>query len=73
MTEDLPRDDREDKSDGSDERAAKPNDGCVTRGDVAPLFQAEAYLNGDAKQIRLSDHKGDWVVLFFYSSDFTFV
>lgn len=46
---------------------------CVTRDDVAPLFQADAFVNGSAKKIKLSDYKGDWVVLFFYSSDFTFV
>jgi hypothetical protein len=56
-----------------DERVAKLRDNCVTRGDAAPLFRAQAYLDGGTKQIVLSDYKGDWVVLFFYSSDFTFV
>ena len=51
----------------------EPHPRCVTRDDVAPLFQTDAFVNGSAKKIRLSDYKGDWVVLFFYSSDFTFV
>lgn len=40
---------------------------------TAPDFQATAVVNGDFKQIKLSDYKGKWVVLFFYPLDFTFV
>lgn len=40
---------------------------------MAPDFEAEAYYRGDFVTIKLSDFKGQWVVLFFYASDFTFV
>lgn len=40
---------------------------------TAPDFQAMAVANGDFKQVKLSDYKGKWVVLFFYPLDFTFV
>lgn len=48
---------------------------CAHTNDAAPLFVAEAYDNREKKmkQIRLADYRGRWVVLFFYSSDFTFV
>ncbi len=48
---------------------------CAHTNDMAPLFTAEAYDNREKKmkQIRLADYRGRWVVLFFYSSDFTFV
>ena len=39
----------------------------------APDFSAEAVVKGDFKQIRLSDYRGKYVVLFFYPLDFTFV
>src|SRR5271168_3981503 len=39
----------------------------------APDFAAQAYHNGDIKNFKLSEHKGKWVVLFFYPLDFTFV
>lgn len=43
-------------------------------GQQVPDFAAEAYLpDGSFKQIRLSDYKGKWVVVFFYPLDFTFV
>lgn len=41
--------------------------------ELAPDFEAEAYNQGDKITVRLSDYRGHWVVLFFYSSDFTFV
>jgi peroxiredoxin (alkyl hydroperoxide reductase subunit C) len=40
---------------------------------AAPNFSADAYDNGNFKQISLSDFKGKKVVLFFYPLDFTFV
>lgn len=40
---------------------------------TAPEFKGNAVLNGDIKQIALSDFKGKWKVLFFYPLDFTFV
>ena len=39
----------------------------------APEFTADAYFNGEIKQVSLRDYKGKWVVLFFYPLDFTFV
>ena len=42
-------------------------------GKTAPDFEAPAYLDGGFKNIRLSDYKGQWVVICFYPGDFTFV
>lgn len=42
-------------------------------GKPAPDFEANAYVKGGFKNIRLSDYKGKWVVLCFYPGDFTFV
>uniref|UniRef100_H2ZSZ9 thioredoxin-dependent peroxiredoxin n=1 Tax=Latimeria chalumnae TaxID=7897 RepID=H2ZSZ9_LATCH len=42
-------------------------------GKPAPEFQATAVVNGDFKEIKLSDYRGKYVVLFFYPLDFTFV
>lgn len=42
-------------------------------GKPAPDFEASAYINGEFKNIVLSDFKGQWVVLCFYPGDFTFV
>lgn len=39
----------------------------------APEFSGTAVVNGDFKEIKLSDYKGKYVVLFFYPLDFTFV
>ena len=41
--------------------------------EAAPTFSADAYDNGNFKQISLADFKGKKVVLFFYPLDFTFV
>ena len=43
--------------------------------DKAPLFVEDAYFGNEdkIKRISLEDHKGKWVVLFFYPADFTFV
>lgn len=42
-------------------------------GKQAPDFEATAYLNGGFANVKLSDYKGQWVVLCFYPGDFTFV
>ena len=42
-------------------------------GKEAPDFEASAYLDGGFKNIKLSDYRGQWVVLCFYPGDFTFV
>jgi alkyl hydroperoxide reductase subunit AhpC len=39
----------------------------------APQFTGTALVNGQFKEISLSDYKGKYVVLFFYPLDFTFV
>lgn len=40
---------------------------------AAPDFSADAYYRGNQIEIKLSDFKKSWVVLFFYAADFTFV
>lgn len=42
-------------------------------GKSAPDFEATAYVNGGFTNVKLSDFKGQWVVLCFYPGDFTFV
>jgi peroxiredoxin (alkyl hydroperoxide reductase subunit C) len=43
-------------------------------GMVATDFEANAYVQGVGfKPVKLSDHKGKWIVLCFYPGDFTFV
>jgi len=43
-------------------------------GKEAPDFEASAYIPGEGfKNVRLSDYRGQWVVLCFYPGDFTFV
>ncbi len=43
-------------------------------GKEAPDFEATAYIAGQGfKNIKLSDYRGQWVVLCFYPGDFTFV
>eukprot|EP00824_Muranothrix_gubernata_P016796 TRINITY_DN34553_c0_g1_i1.p1 TRINITY_DN34553_c0_g1~~TRINITY_DN34553_c0_g1_i1.p1 ORF type:complete len:206 (-),score=66.21 TRINITY_DN34553_c0_g1_i1:79-672(-) len=39
----------------------------------APDFAAKAVVNGLFKDVKLSDYKGKFLVLFFYPLDFTFV
>jgi len=46
----------------------------VQVGQKAPEFQGQALMpNGEFKDVKLSDYKGKWLVLFFYPLDFTFV
>ena len=47
---------------------------AVLVGKEAPDFSATAVVNGDFKEnFKLSDHRGKYVLLFFYPLDFTFV
>lgn len=39
----------------------------------APEFTAKAFVNGEFVNVNLADYAGKWVVLFFYSGDFTFI
>ena len=45
----------------------------VRLGKPAPDFEANAFVDEGFKPIKLSDFKGQWVVLCFYPGDFTFV
>lgn len=42
-------------------------------GKEAPDFEAIAFHQGKFGTVRLSDYRGQWVVLCFYPADFTFV
>ncbi len=42
-------------------------------GKPAPDFEASAFVDGGFKNLKLSDYKGQWIVLCFYPGDFTFV
>ena len=42
-------------------------------GKPAPDFEAAAFFEGGFKNIKLSDYKGQWIVVCFYPGDFTFV
>jgi hypothetical protein len=43
-------------------------------GQEAPDFEANAFVAGEGfKPIKLSDYKGQWLVVCFYPGDFTFV
>ncbi len=42
-------------------------------GAKAPDFEATALVDGDFKDVKLSDYEGEWTVLCFYPAAFTFV
>merc|ERR1712060_43353 len=42
-------------------------------GKPAPAFSGTAVLNGEFKELKLSDYAGKYLVFFFYPLDFTFV
>lgn len=42
-------------------------------GKPAPDFEANAFVDGGFRPLKLSDFRGKWVVLCFYPGDFTFV
>ncbi|EKV02856.1 peroxiredoxin [Leptolyngbya sp. PCC 7375] len=50
-----------------------PAEGCLRVGQPAPDFTATAVVDQEFKTIKLSDYRGQYVVLFFYPLDFTFV
>ncbi len=57
-----------------DEESMKEATKMIARiGKPAPDFEAAAYVDGNFKNIKLSDYRGKWVVLCFYPGDFTFV
>ncbi|MEQ8971554.1 MAG: peroxiredoxin [Coleofasciculus sp. C1-SOL-03] len=48
-------------------------EGCLRVGQPAPDFSATAVVDQEFKTIKLSDYRGQYVVIFFYPLDFTFV
>ena len=46
---------------------------AVKVGKPAPEFETKAYIQGAIKTVKLADYKGQWVMLYFYPGDFTFV
>ncbi|SDF14016.1 AhpC/TSA family protein [Sporolituus thermophilus DSM 23256] len=46
---------------------------CFRLEEPAPNFSAPAYYRGREIEVCLRDFRGSWLLLFFYSSDFTFV
>lgn len=47
--------------------------GCLRVGNLAPNFVAKAVYDQTFIDVRLSNYRGQYVVLFFYPLDFTFV
>jgi hypothetical protein len=59
---------------GESEASSKEVEMAVARvGQEAPDFEASAFVDGGFKNVKLSDYRGEWVVLCFYPGDFTFV
>ncbi|MGD1902585.1 MAG: peroxiredoxin [Geitlerinemataceae cyanobacterium] len=48
-------------------------EGCLRVGQAAPDFSATAVVDREFTTVKLSDYQGQYVVLFFYPLDFTFV
>jgi peroxiredoxin (alkyl hydroperoxide reductase subunit C) len=55
------------------ESLKKWSNNCLKIGDLAPDFSLEGVIGGERTNINLSQQRGRWAVVFFYSSDFTFV
>jgi len=49
------------------------SEGCLRVGQEAPEFMATSVFDQEFKTVKLSDYRGQYVVLFFYPLDFTFV
>jgi alkyl hydroperoxide reductase subunit AhpC len=45
----------------------------VQVGRAAPDFSATAFHKGEAREIKLADYGGKWLMLCFYPADFTCV
>jgi peroxiredoxin (alkyl hydroperoxide reductase subunit C) len=45
----------------------------VKIGEEIPDFEAEVYQDFEIKKVKLSDFRGQWLILAFYPRDFTFV
>jgi peroxiredoxin (alkyl hydroperoxide reductase subunit C) len=59
----------------ADQAAAKEEPIMLARvGAEAPDFEASAFVSSEGfRPVKLSDHRGEWIVLCFYPGDFTFV
>lgn len=42
-------------------------------GKPAPDFETSAFDQGEIRKVKLADYRGQWVILYFYPGDFTFV
>ena len=42
-------------------------------GQTIPEFELDVFQNNDVRKIKLSDYRGQWLVLIFYPADFTFI
>ncbi|KFD50856.1 hypothetical protein M513_08294 [Trichuris suis] len=61
------------KHESTDESQPAPPPTIPRPQDHAPNFKGQAVIGGAFKEIKLSDYKGKWLILFFYPLDFTFV
>ncbi|XP_025109048.1 peroxiredoxin-like isoform X1 [Pomacea canaliculata] len=66
------RDERQHQVDVTDEKEMSQL-GQLSLGKPAPDFTTKAVVNGEFKDVSLTQYKGKYVVLFFYPLDFTFV
>ncbi len=57
----------------AEEKTMEVQMATATVGKEAPDFELSAFVGGGFKNVKLSDHRGKWVVLCFYPGDFTFV
>jgi len=58
---------------GQSQQKAQETQVMAHVGKPAPDFEATALVGGQFTKVKLSDYKGQWVVLCFYPGDFTFV
>lgn len=45
----------------------------LTLGEEVPSFYLPGVQHGDIKNFRLTDYRGNWLILFFYPEDFSFI
>uniref|UniRef100_A0A8C9NLH2 thioredoxin-dependent peroxiredoxin n=1 Tax=Serinus canaria TaxID=9135 RepID=A0A8C9NLH2_SERCA len=46
---------------------------CISVSKPAPYWEGTAVINGEFKELKLTDYEGKYLVFFFYPLDFTFV
>lgn len=65
---------REEELQVAKERTRERRSAKARVGKPAPDFETPAYVASEGfKNVKLSDYRGQWVVLCFYPGDFTFV